>query len=252
MACLTEIRPAAKQCKACGLELPLGFFTPAAGCKLGVLPRCKSCMRVASAEYRDQHPEIHREACARWRASNPEKQRDACRRHYQANKGYYAEKNARWQNANPDKCREYSALHYARDPDRCREVWRNHYHRTKLQPLKVIRRRVTSRMHAFLSGLRSGFMREIGCSAECLKQHLELLFPEGMGWHNSDGWEIDHFYPLSAIGDDPSWIEVAAVCNYRNLRPVWKCANRSKRARVLPEAERLFMAIQDLILVGKQ
>ena len=252
MAYLTEAQPETKRCVACDSELPLDDFTPAKGCKLGVLPRCKGCMRAVAAAYRAANPEVHRAATARWRASNPEKQREACRRHYQNNKGYYAEKNSRWQKANPEKCQQYQQRYYENDPDHRREVWRDYYYRTKHQPIKVIRSRVTTRMHAFLSGIRSGFMREIGCSADCLKRHLELLFTEGMGWHNSGDWEIDHFYPLSAIGSDPPWLDIAAVCNYRNLRPVWKLANRSKRASVLPEAERLFTAIKEILLAGKQ
>lgn len=52
-------------------------------------------------------------------------------------------------------------------------------------------------------------------------------------------------------GDNADWLSVAAVCNYRNLRPCWKSANRSKRAVVLPEAANLHAAIKDLIKIGK-
>lgn len=252
MAHLTEAQSETKHCVACELELPLSDFTPANGCRLGVLPRCKKCMRVVAAAYRAANPEVHRTATAKWRASNPDKQREACRLHYQKNKGYYAEKNASWQKANPERCRQYQQRYFDGGQEARRESWRSHYHRTKLQPLKAIRSRVTSRMHAFLSGLRSGFVRDIGCLPDCLKKHLELLFTEGMGWHNSGDWEIDHFYPMSAIGDNPCWLDVAAACNYRNLRPVWKLANRSKGATVLPEAERLFLAIKEILLAGKQ
>lgn len=251
MAYLLETSEATKQCADCGLLLPLTDFTPSSGCRLGVLPQCRPCMRIRAAAYRVAHPEVHRAATARWRAANPEKQRRACQNHYKANKGYYADKSARWRRANPRKCREYSLSYYAKDPERRRAFWRRYYHSTKHQPLKIIRRRVTSRMHAFLGGRRAGVMREIGCDAEALRQHLELLFPEGMGWHNSDEWEIDHFYPLAAIGENPSWLSVAAVCNYRNLRPCWKASNRSKHAAVLPEAERLFHATKEMVLEGK-
>jgi len=240
-----------KQCVACNAVLPLRDFTPSRDCKLGVLPRCKACMRVAGAKYRQEKPWVHRAAVRKWADANPEKQRLACHNHYLNNLPYYAEKNARWAVNNPGKQNQYSADYNARNPERRRLAWRNGYHNNKHRPLLILRRRVTSRMQAFLSGRRGGVMREIGCSAETLRRHLELLFPENMGWHNSSDWEIDHFYPLSAVGDDADWLSVAAVCNYRNLRPAWRSLNRSKRATVLPEAASLFEAIKELIVMGK-
>jgi hypothetical protein len=208
-------------------------------------------MRVVAAGYRRVRPDVHRGATARWTNANREQARAACRSHYARNKEYYATKNRAWAKANPDKPAQYERAYNARNPARRRAGWLAFYYRNKDRPLYVIRRRVTSRMHAYLAGRRSGFMHMIGCTACALKSHLELLFSAGMGWQNADQWEIDHFYPLSAIGDDPDWLSVAAVCNYRNLRPVWRSANRSKRAFVLPEAEQLFQAVRQLVAVGK-
>jgi hypothetical protein len=240
-----------KQCTGCGLHLPLRDYTPSRVCRLGVLPKCRACRRAAGAEYRRAKPWVHRNAVRKWALANPEKQRDASRRHYENNQEYYADKNRAWALANPEKSRQYCRDYNARNPEARRAAWRRHYHQCKHLPIKALRRRVTSRMHAFLSGRRSGFMDLIGCSADTLRTHLELLFAEGMGWHNASEWEIDHFYPLSALGDAPEWIDVAAACNYRNLRPLWRSANRSKRAAVLPEAAQLFSAIKDLIAAGQ-
>ena len=250
MAYLLETNEATKQCADCGLLLSLSQFTPSKGCRLGVLPQCRPCARIRAAAYRAARPDVHRAASARWRSANPEHQRRACKEHYHANKEYYADKSARWRLANPDKCRAHALAHHAKNPERRRESWRLYYHAHKLEPLRVIRRRVTSRMHAFLRGRRAGVMREIGCDPESLRRHLELLFSEGMGWHNSADWEIDHFYPLAALGENPEWLALAAVCNYRNLRPCWKTSNRSKRAVILPEAERLHVAIRQMIAEG--
>jgi hypothetical protein len=208
-------------------------------------------MRVVAAEYRHVRPDVHRGATARWANANRAQARAACRSHYQRNKDYYAHKNKAWAKANPDKPAQYARAYNARNPAKRRAGWLAFYYRTKDRPLHAIRRRVTSRMHSYLAGRRSGYMRIIGCTASALRSHLELMFPEGMGWHNAHQWEIDHFYPLAAIGGDPDWLSVAAVCNYRNLRPVWRSANRSKRAAVLPEAEQLFLAIRQLVAMGK-
>jgi hypothetical protein len=47
-------------------------------------------------------------------------------------------------------------------------------------------------------------------------------------------WVIDHYFPVGKIDpDDPA--HVAAVCDYRNLRPMtWK-ANARRRTRSIPK-----------------
>lgn len=247
-ACQPE---ATKVCADCLLDLPLSAYTPAKRCVAGVLPHCRACRRVRSAAYRRAKPEVHRTASAKWRRANPERQRAACRQHYQNNVGYYREKNELWRLANPEKTREYLQRYSTSNPDRRRATYLAFYCRHKTDPLYRIRRRVTSRTHAYLGGRRNGAMREVGCTPEALRAHLESLFCPGMGWHNAGEWEIDHFYPLAAIGRSPDWLDVAAVCNYRNLRPLWRSANRCKRATVLPEAKALFDAIRDMLLEGK-
>lgn len=251
MPYLTYSSDQKKQCKQCLESLPLSDFTPMPECKMGVLPRCRSCMRVIAAKYRKENPEVHRSANRKWRSANLERCRELVRENYRQNKAAVLAKNAVWHRANPGRSKEYSLAYFLRNPEKRRASFREHYHKIKNRPEKVLRFRVTSRLNAFLAGRRKGVMREIGCSVDVLKKHIELLFPEGMSWDNRSEWEIDHYYPLSAIGENPDWISVLAVCNYRNLRPCWKFANRSKRAAIVPGAVDLFGAIKELILAGK-
>jgi hypothetical protein len=52
-------------------------------------------------------------------------------------------------------------------------------------------------------------------------------------------WVIDHYYPVAKIDrDDPA--HVAAVCDYRNLRPMTKDGNARKKDRVYLKAQALF------------
>eukprot|EP01022_Parablepharisma_sp_SALTPOND_P019063 TRINITY_DN3202_c0_g1_i22.p1 TRINITY_DN3202_c0_g1~~TRINITY_DN3202_c0_g1_i22.p1 ORF type:complete len:1793 (-),score=169.60 TRINITY_DN3202_c0_g1_i22:6035-11413(-) len=81
-----------------------------------------------------------------------------------------------------------------------------------------------------------------GLDGEGLKNHLECQFVEGMHWGNYGlkhaGWNIDHIIPVSslkrAIRKDESVNEeeldkiLAEVCNYKNLRPMWKAENSAK------------------------
>ena len=69
----------------------------------------------------------------------------------------------------------------------------------------------------------------LGCTVEQVRQHLELLFTEGMNWDNYGlhGWHIDHIKPLNMFDlTDP---EQQKQCfHYTNLRPLWSSDNWSR------------------------
>ena len=83
-------------------------------------------------------------------------------------------------------------------------------------------------------------IRDLGCSVEELKRHLESKFNSRMNWKNwGTYWHIDHFFPL-AEADLEDRVEFLAVCNWRNLQPLTATANLKKGDTVLPEARELF------------
>ena len=71
----------------------------------------------------------------------------------------------------------------------------------------------------------------VGYTLSELKQHLELLFWEGMSWENygKNGWHIDHAIPISwwqyNTYDDHEFKQCWALCN---LQPLWEYDNLSK------------------------
>ena len=71
----------------------------------------------------------------------------------------------------------------------------------------------------------NGPVDALGCSGRKLKAHIENQFSEGMTWSKYGQWEVDHITPLSAGKDEN---EVAALCNYMNLQPLWKRENLAK------------------------
>lgn len=88
----------------------------------------------------------------------------------------------------------------------------------------------------------------LGCTLEFAMAHLESQFTEGMSWDNrGEGsvpkgqpyWEVDHIFPLAKVNEkDPD--QTRAVCNWRNLQPLWQEDNRAKRDKVTPAARKLF------------
>lgn len=72
-------------------------------------------------------------------------------------------------------------------------------------------------------------VRDLGCSIEQLKQHLESKFQPGMTWDNwsRDGWHIDHIIPLCYV-DLTDREQFLKACHYTNLQPLWAKDNYRK------------------------
>jgi hypothetical protein len=73
-------------------------------------------------------------------------------------------------------------------------------------------------------------VRNLGCSLDDLKKHLESQFQPGMTWDNrgKNGWHLDHIIPLSKFNlQDRQQFLIAN--NYTNLQPLWAKDNWSKR-----------------------
>ena len=111
-----------------------------------------------------------------------------------------------------------------------------------------LQRRLHKRMAKWFTESRKGW-----CTG-----HAYLGLPKGttlcdwMTWHFKKGmtldnhgyvWHIDHVYPVKAC-DPNDRLDVLAVQNYRNLRPVYKWDNLSKGAKVTEEARLLFQEIR--------
>jgi hypothetical protein len=112
------------------------------------------------------------------------------------------------------------------------------------QTKKALIKRTTSELHnakhricnlIFSSFKRRGFSKNsrtaaiLGCSWEEFKAHMENKFVFGMSWDNSGKWHIDHVVPLATA---TSVDEVAKLCHYTNLQPLWAEDNIIKSDRV--------------------
>ena len=75
-------------------------------------------------------------------------------------------------------------------------------------------------------------VRDLGCSVEELKRHLEKQFQPKMNWENYGlyGWHIDHIKPLVNF-DLTNREQFLEACHYTNLQPLWAEDNLSKGAK---------------------
>lgn len=143
--------------------------------------------------------------------------------------------NAQWIENNLERRREISRQSYLKHKDDSieRAKIRRRYRRRNEPQFNLannLRRRLS---HALKGNFKSGSaVRDLGCSVESLKQHLEAQFRDGMSWENYgfNGWHIDHIKPLSSF-DLANREEFLKACHYTNLQPLWKEENISKGDR---------------------
>lgn len=102
-----------------------------------------------------------------------------------------------------------------------------YYHNNINYYLKAcLRNRVNK---ALVCGYKAGSaVRDLGCSIEFFKQHLESKFQKGMTWENRGKvWHIDHIIPLYEFDlTDPVQFKKAAY--YSNLQPLFALENLQK------------------------
>lgn len=86
---------------------------------------------------------------------------------------------------------------------------------------------------AIKGGFKAGSaVRDLGCSIQELREHLEKQFQPGMSWGNwtKDGWHIDHIKPLSSF-DLTDRQQLLEACHYSNLQPLWAKDNLCKSGK---------------------
>jgi len=90
------------------------------------------------------------------------------------------------------------------------------------------------RLSAVVRGQKRGSaVRDLGCSVEKFRKHIESLFKRGMSWGNYGlhGWHLDHKIPLS-IFDLSDRKQFLKACHYTNLQPLWAIDNIKKSNKI--------------------
>lgn len=175
--------------------------------------KCKD--RERGVEKRARNPEAHREYYKKWYRKNSEQKLADC---------------AKWQRENPELVRNYTNNWKRRNRAKLRVSERL---RSREDLGFKLKKNLRARVYAALKRKDSvkvgSAVRDLGCSVEDLKKHLESQFQPGMTWDNwsQKGWHVDHIKPLASfdLADREQFLE---ACHYTNLQPLWAEDNLRK------------------------
>lgn len=188
---------------------------------------------------------------------------------------YQMEYSREWRKRNSEKIREYNKKWRKENKERMKKIWKKYsekskekraeyskteefkitqgrYRKTekflennkkwKKERLKIpqikIEKLLRTRLWKALRGNKKAgsVIRDLGCTLDELKIHLENQFTEGMTWdnHSLNGWHIDHIYPLSKV-DLTNREQFLKACHYTNLQPLWATDNHKKSNKLLAD-----------------
>lgn len=121
---------------------------------------------------------------------------------------------------------------------------RRKYHLKRLEsdPLYKLRIAYSRRINKCIKRFNiknTDFLKNLGCSLEEFKIHIESKFEHWMNWNNygkyngelNYGWDIDHIIPISSAKTE---IEFSILCHYSNLQPLCSKINRDIKKTSLP------------------
>jgi len=162
-----------------------------------------------------------KEQAKAWRERNKEKIK-ALR---EANK----DKSKAWREANKEKIKAYRQAN--RDK---KNFQKRNRRKTDIQYklTEILRCRLSD---ALKNNYKSGSaIKDLGCTVDKLKLHLESKFKLGMTWdnHGVHGWHIDHIKPLSSF-DLTDRNQLLQACHYTNLQPLWAKDNIAKKDKIV-------------------
>ncbi len=182
-----------------GCKLDNQSFSPSRSHKDGLKSRCIPCESILKAEIYQRNKAKYQAKQKAWRESNKEARLDYMKQ---------------WRQDNPEKAKASVKV--------ARKRWVQ-------DPKNKIALNLRRRLNRALNGqLKVGSaIKELGCSTEQLRQHLEALFQPGMTWENYGQWHVDHIKPLAKF-DLVDADQLKAACHFMNLQPLWALDNQRK------------------------
>jgi uncharacterized protein (DUF2249 family) len=152
------------------------------------------------------------------------------------NKSEIAIRHKRWREQNPEHVSAQKKAWYLKNKE---HVFRRAREYCKLKRKNdpqyrigmTLRKRLWSALKAQSADKAASAVRDLGCTPQELRAHLEDQFLPGMTWENygngPNKWNIDHIRPFASFDlTDPG--QQRQVCHYTNLQPLWSEDNLRK------------------------
>ena len=181
----------------------------------------------------EKQKEKNRIRSKNYRLNNREKAYAKVKECYAKNKESYLLKAKKYKEINKDKIKIDNKKYGIKNREKINKRLSNKYHTDIQAKLKV---NLRNRLNLLMKNKKKtlSLIKNIGCSVEELKIHLEKQFKPGMTWENKGrmGWHIDHIIPLCSfdLTDEKQFLKAV---HYTNLQPLWAKDNLEK-GRKLP------------------
>lgn len=210
-----------KKCTKCEKEQPLSQYHNDKTKKDGKVGTCKSCKAEYRREYYKGNSDKLKAYSYSYYHENKDEVRDKAKKRYIENiEDYRKRRKAQYWAAHEDNIRKSSEYHLQRLKD-------DSFYRFVAR----CRKRVWAAFNEGGYSKKTKTFELIGCTQDEVRRYVEDQFEEGMSWDNYGEWHLDHKIPLSSAENEE---EIALLCHYLNLQPLWAVENLSKSAKYCP------------------
>ena len=226
-----------KRCTICGETKPYSEFIKQASRRDGFGNRCTPCRKIKKREEYLRNRDKRLAAMKAYREANPEKVAESKKRAVSRKPDHYRDLSRSFYERNREARIEYAAQYRV-------DNWERVLKRNTAYKLRRMKEDPLFRAECAMRGyIRIAFKKRghtktgttralLGCEWDELKAHMERQFKPGMTWDNYGEWHIDHILPLASA---ETVDDLARLCHYKNLQPLWAEDNIRKGAKV-PEA----------------
>jgi hypothetical protein len=185
--------------------------------KDGLRPDCKECFSKSRKAYYEKNKEV---ILARQKAY--------CKK----NRARKSTTDRAYRDAHKEETQAYQRKYKIENREILAAKRRERYKNDPAFRITVLLR---NRLNFVLNGMRKAqaMLDLLGCSPAELRSHIESQFKPNMTWDNHGEWHVDHKKPLKGAGidlSDPR--QLAELCRYTNLQPMWGPENISKSNRM--------------------
>ncbi len=224
-----------KRCSTCREIKPFSEFHKQKDAADGHCCFCKPCKSARKKAAYHANPHKARETMAKYRLEFPEKvaaakkaarerkieqYKAAARKSYHDNREERLKKFAEYRKKNRAVVSERN-VKYVRERMKRDPIFRLTY---------TMRNRIFQACKDQRIAKKSKTLEMLGCEWSTLKERMEAMFQPGMTWGNYGKWHIDHIIPLVLAKTED---QLARLCHYSNLQPLWAADNIRKGAKVL-------------------